>query len=180
MSRVQTGFHIKRLVLIILQIAICTAGGLACSKEANDWKSYINKKYGYSFCYPSTVFHRRSEPDARDGALFDGPSDVMLSVSGEYSPASNMREVLDLVVKTLDGRSTYTAAGPNWRVSSGETHGNVFYSRVISGEGVIAQYVTVYPAQLNSRLTPILRQINACMKTHDASIDLYKRKPRQD
>ena len=92
------------------------------------------------------------------------PRDVTLSVSGETAPPSSLPEVLGLVVKTLHGRTTYRAGGVNWRVASGVTEGKTFYSRVIAGEGVVAQFVLVYPTVRNPQYAAVIKRMNACMK----------------
>ena len=128
-----------------------------------DRKLYGNSRFGYSACYPADLLHPEAEPDAHDGVIFDGPPGVTLSVSGERTPAAHMQEVLDLVVKTMDGRVRYRAAGPTWRVASGVARGKTFYSRVVAGEGVVAQYILAYPPARNAEFAPLIKRMNSCM-----------------
>ena len=153
-----------KAALVALALAATAGSTTHAGSGDHEWRRYGNSRYGYSACYPADLFRPEAEPDAHDGLIFNGPRDVTLSVSGEKAPASDLREVLDLVVKAMDGRVTYRAAGPDWRVASGVARGLTFYSRVIAREGVVAQYILAYPPARSAEYAPVIKRMNACMK----------------
>ncbi len=137
----------------------------AADRGQHLWKTYGNSRYGYSICYPADLFRPQAEADAHDGVIFDGPTpQEVLSVSGETAAPSKMADVLGLVVKTMHGRSTYTAKGPDWQVASGLAEGKIFYSRVVAGENVVAQLILSYPAADKTLYAPVIKRMNACLK----------------
>ena len=156
-------------ILALAAGAVCLATSDAPAQAADYgghlWKTFGNSRYGYSVCYPADLFRPQAEPDAHDGVVFDGPTpQEVLSVSGETAAPSKMAEVLGLVVKTMHGRSTYAAKGPDWQVASGLAEGKIFYSRVVAGENVVAQLILSYPATDKTKYAPVIRRMNACLK----------------
>ena len=68
-------------------IASCATGAVAQTEEA--WKTYVNSRYGYSLCYPASLFRAGAEPDAHDGVTFEGPPGATLIVHGSYNATSD-------------------------------------------------------------------------------------------
>jgi hypothetical protein len=147
-------------------IASYATGAVAQTEEA--WKTYVNSRYGYSLCYPASLFRAGAEPDADDGVTFEGPPGATLIVHGSYNATSNsLASVAANELSAVAGRPitvTYHAAKSNWAVASGIAGDRIVFTRQILKGDVMAGFEISYPLNEKARFALIVTRLSSCLK----------------
>jgi hypothetical protein len=152
--------------LVAWLIASCATGAVAQTEEA--WRTYVNSRYGYSLCYPASLFRPGAEPDAHDGVTFEGPPGVTFIVHGSYNttldtPASVAASELSAVA----GRpinATYHAAKNNSAVASGIAGDRIVFTRQVLKEDVMVGFEIAYPLNEKARFDRIVTRLSSCLR----------------
>jgi hypothetical protein len=158
-------FMDKRFLVAWL-IASCATGAVAQTEEA--WRTYVNSRYGYSLCYPASLFHPGAEPDAHDGVTFEGPPGATFIVHGSYkatsdTPASVAANELSAVAGGPI-TATYQAAKNNWAVASGIASDRIVFTRQVLKGDVMAGFEIAYPLNEKARFGPIVTRLSSCLR----------------
>jgi hypothetical protein len=113
-------------------LSVVLAAGAAV---ADDWHTYSNPRYGFSFQYPSNVFAVERTAEAGDGQLFvakNGDARLLvgtLSNEANFTPASYQSYVAHN--SYADYRIGYHRLGGSWFALSGEGNGQIFYEKAM-------------------------------------------------
>ena len=140
----------------------------AAAQTEGAWRTYVNSRYGYSLCYPASLFRAGPEPDAHDGVTFEGPPGATLTVHGSYNatpdtPASVAANELSAVAGGPIN-VTYHAAQNNWAVASGIAGDRVVFTRQVHKGDVMAGFEIAYPLSEKARFDRIVTRLSSCLR----------------
>ena len=127
------------------------AAGKYQPRAAEQWITYKNARFGYSFYYPSALFDAGQLPENGGGQTFntkDGHAKIVVfaTSNGESFTPAQYREV---ILKEFGGydRLDYSPSGQTWFVLSGYRGENIYYQKVMfsCGNKVINALSITYP-----------------------------------
>jgi hypothetical protein len=152
--------------LVAWLIASYATGAAAQTEEA--WRTYVNGRYGYSLCYPASLFRVGPEPDAHDGVTFKGPPGATLIVHGSYNATSDTpASVAADELAAVGGRPinvTYHAAKNNWAVASGIAGDKVVFTRQVLKGDVMMGFEIAYPLTEKARFDGVVARLTSCLR----------------
>ncbi len=141
------------LVFLILAVSGMAAQGAAKyqPRAEENWATYHDARFGYSFYYPSALFEAGQLPENGGGQTFnskDGHAKIVVfaTLNGEKFTPAQYRNV---ILKEFGGydRMDYSPSGQTWFVLSGFRGENIYYQKVMFScrNGVINALSITFP-----------------------------------
>lgn len=143
---------------------------LAAPAIADDYRTYVNERYGYHIEYPAD-FLPQGVADAGDGQVFLSPAGdaelrVFASACLEGSNATPAEVIARYREAARAGRLSvsYRHAGQSFAVLSGHRDGRIYYDKVFTVEGWCTQFQFTYAREQASRYDRVTRRIAASFR----------------
>ena len=170
-------------VLARLVLGFLLFGGASATVaygRADAWVPHTNKRFGFTFLYPTDIFRMERTAADGDGVIFtsaDGGARMLVGALENrdghtiesYRRAIRSRSYAEFNVQ-------YAPRGHSWFVLSGETADRVFYEKVIfsCGGRIINSFALVYPRVDKALFDPIVERLeNSFRAAQDCSPYAY-------
>lgn len=162
------GFELSALGL--LGRALATAALLfffgAAGRAEAGWGDYVNVRFQYHICYPSTIFTPEDESANGDGRRFSSDDGSSLIVYGSNNALDESPKALADEIATrlagAAGKTTYSAIRPDLFVVSGTQQDKIFYAKGILRNQQYKIFEIIYPAAQAPRYKRLMEKIVAC------------------
>lgn len=158
------------LSVFTLPASACDAADQrAPASAALMWKDYVNVRYKYRVCFPSTLLKAQREPDNSDGKTFKGADGSELLVYGtnnvDNSTLATEAEAEAHSYTGTSGKITYRARGRNWVVLSGnDGRSKLFYNKTMQRGDQFMTFQLKYPKASAVRYGKIVDRISRCFQ----------------
>jgi hypothetical protein len=139
------------LVLTLFGVAAAWAAQKHKPRAEEDWTTYRNARFGYSFDYPAALFDAGQLPENGGGQTFnskDGRAKIVVfgTLNAEKFTPAQYRKV---ILQEFGGyeRMDYSPTGQTWFVLSGFRGENIYYQKVMfsCGNTVINALSITFP-----------------------------------
>jgi hypothetical protein len=125
---------------------------LATSAMAEEWRQYLNERYGFRLEYPADLFVTERATEAGDGQVFasaDNEARLLvgaLANSDGYTPTTYQQYIARQSYPSY--QIDYRRIGGTWFALSGEGKGQIFYEKVMfTCDGrLINSFAMIYPS----------------------------------
>jgi hypothetical protein len=151
----------------MMWLSVLLAASLPVTTKA-EWPTYVNARYGYSICYPASVFKPEREAGNGDGRRFLSGQGAELRVFGLFNALDQTLEEFAVdqahYYQGQRGRIIYRAAKPSWIVLSGDNGGtSEFYIKAVKWGDEFVTFQLRYPVSQARVFRPLVERLSRCM-----------------
>lgn len=164
--------YVAGVLAALLQPQINSCYAQQSANIPNTYNQYVNRSYGYSICYPDSIFVPQGEAVSGDGQAFRADDGAELRVHADYNVSykSIQEDFKDTVAgESRNGQVTFKLQEDNWYAVSGIIGSRIFYRKTILEGEMFITFRVLYPGTLNSIYSDVVTVLAKCLKTSRAN-----------
>jgi len=140
-------------------LALFVSGVVSSLANAEDTKTYVNPRFGFSLTYPSYMVAQPPPPNG-DGRTFLSPDGELEIVAyGQFLVNQPFDALWQDALEKYGDALSYQVKKADWFVVSGVVDGREFYKKVYRLEGNIATLHLEYPHARNHIYDRVVKQV---------------------
>lgn len=126
--------------------------------RAEEWKTYVNQRFGFQFVYPESLKPGRTPQNGAGLNFTDGKFSV--TAQGHFLNGNTIEETYQKSLKAYGTEITYKVRKPSWFViSADQSNGYVVYTKFHVQGGNWAEFTATYPIGTGAKYDPVIERM---------------------
>lgn len=159
----------RALIALSIAPAVWAAAPGPESDTASDWTDWHNARFGYTLCYPKSLFPIGRESPQKHGIVLESADSAQMIAAGMIYTRKTLAEPIRMEKERLThialmSSSRDLTSGDTEFVIAGTRVDQILYTKAMrSGDRLIAIRFR-YPQSLKARYAPIVERIAGCLR----------------